>query len=132
MNITRAANTVTVDEIDDALVIGFAKLDRDGMPEEYIMLQCNLDPDEDEPGIDGIYTERDDQRFCGSGSIVRFVLHRDWARAELDERIGRALGGHDVWHQVTIRFQIDDITFALLRQGLRRLFAGCACFVDQS
>jgi len=130
MNITRTANAVIVDEIDDALVIGFATLERNGVPAEYMTLR--LDPDEDTPGIDGVYVERDDQRFCGYGGIVRFVLHRDRALLELDERIGRALGGQDLWGQVTFHFQLDDFTFALLREGLGRLFVDCSCFVDQS
>ncbi len=132
MNITRMANAVTVDEIDDALVIGFAMLERNGVPEEYMTLQRILESDEDTPGIDGVYVERDDQRFCGYGGIVRFVLHRDRALVELDERIGQALGGQDLWTEVTFRFEIDDTTFALLREGLGRLFVECACFVDQS
>ena len=132
MEITRDVNTVTVDEINDALVIGFARLDRDGVPEEYVMLQRSLDPDEDEPGIDGVYVERDDQEFCGYGGIVRYVLQRDRALVELDERMGRALGGEEVWRHVTIRFQIDDSMFGLLREQLGRLFVDCACFVDQS
>ena len=132
MNITRTANAVTVDEIDDALVIGFAMLERNGVPAEYMTLQRSLDPDEDTPGIDGVYVERDDQRFSGYGGIVRFVLHRDRALVELDERIGRALGGQELWGQATFRFQIDDFTFALLHEGLGRLFVDCSCFVDQS
>ncbi len=132
MNITRVASTVTVDELDDALVIGFAKLDRDGVPEEYVLLQRSLDSDEDEPGIDGVYVERDDQVFCGYGGIVRYVLRRDRALVELDERMGRALGGEEVWHHVTIRFQLDDSMFGLLHEQLGRLFVDCACFVDQS
>ena len=127
-----AANTVTVDELDDTLVIGFAKLDRDGVPEQYLTLQRSLDPDEDEPGIDGVYVERDDPRFCGYGGIVRFVLQRDRVLMDLDERIGRALGDQDVWSQGTILFQVDDLEFAMLREGLGRLFVDCACFVDQA
>ncbi len=132
MNITRTANTVTVDEIDDALVIGFAMLERNGVPEEYMTLQRSLDPGEDTSGIDGVYVERDDQRFCGYGGIVRFVLHRNRALVELDERIERALGGQDVWDQVTFRLEIGDTIFALLQEGLGRLFVDCACFVDPS
>jgi len=96
------------------------------------MLQRSIDPDEDEPGIDGVHVERDDQRFSGYGGIVRFVLRRDRVLMDLDERIGRALGGQDVWRQVTIRFQVDDLEFAMLREGLGRLFVDCACFVDQA
>ncbi len=132
MTFARTANTVTVDEINDALVIGFAQLDHDGVPEEYVLLQRSLDGDEDEPGIDGVYIERDDQRLSGYGGITRFVLQRDQVLVELDEPTGLALGDQDAWHQLTIRFQVEDMMFTMLRAGLGRLFVDCACFADQS
>lgn len=132
MNIIREVGTATVDEIDDALVIGFPKLELDGGAAEYVMFQRSLDPDEDGPGIDGVYVERDGQGFGGYGGIVRFVLHRDRAVMELDDRIGRALGRPDVWHEVTIHLTVDGSTFEVLRSGLARVFVGCGCFIDQS
>ena len=132
MNVTREATTVTVDTVDDVLVVGFARLDLEGVPEEYLILQRSLDPDEDEPGIAGVYVERDDQGSSGYGGIVQFVLHRDQVLLELDEQIGRALGGADAWRRVTIRFAVDDSAFESLRSALVRVFADCGCFVDRS
>ena len=60
MNIIRDVTTPTDDELDDTLVIGFPKLEPGGRVGEYVMFQRSLDSDEDEPGIDGVYVERDD------------------------------------------------------------------------
>ncbi len=121
MNVTREATTVTVDTVDDVLVVGFARLDPEGVPEEYVILQRSVDPDEDEPGISGVYVERDDQRFAAYGGIVRFVLRRDQALIELDNRAGGTLGHPDVWREVALRFSIDDVHFTVLRGGLERV-----------
>ena len=96
------------------------------------MLQRSLDPDEDDPVIEGVHVERDDQRYSGYGSIVRFVLYRGNALMELDDQLAAALDAPDHCREVTLGFSSNDAALAELRGGPARLFTGCECFADQT
>ena len=68
MRVIRSVNTVTIDECNDVLVIGFGNTDSSGMSMEgYVMLQGSLAPDDEDWGV---HIERDDQVFGDYGGIM--------------------------------------------------------------
>jgi hypothetical protein len=109
---------VSVSEIDDALVIGFA--DQEFETTQYLLLQRSLDPHDD----DGVYVERDGQQYSGYGTVDACTLARHQIDFTLDRALADALA---IPQSFAIKFRCTDAAFEELRAGLPRIFAGTAC-----
>jgi hypothetical protein len=71
------ANYVSVDDMDDLWLVGFA--DEKFGTRDYLTLQRAYDDDEQDIslGMNTYYVERNDQRWSGYGGIQTFELFRD-------------------------------------------------------
>jgi len=118
MQILFQADFVSVDEIEGALVVGFA--DRPLGTSRYFMLQRGLDPEDD----DGVYLERDDQAYGSYGRVESFSLSRGRIEVTVDDATAASLGTEarfavDLW--------CDEERSLRLQDALERIFAGTDC-----
>lgn len=110
------AQDVAIEENEfDVLVIGFYT------EENYLMIQQSLgDYDEQDvnSGMDTYHIERDDQSYGGYGGVKQINLLRKLIEVDLD-KTGKENLDCDA---VRIDFQIDDETYALLKEKLKQIF----------
>jgi hypothetical protein len=112
------AGFVSVDEVDGALVVGFA--DRQFETSEYFMLQRSLDPDDD----DGVYLEHTDQSSGAYGHVASCSLSGDAIEVTVDDETAESLGTEPTFK---VEFSCDPEVFVRLRAGLEQIFAGTGC-----
>jgi hypothetical protein len=127
------ADTVSVDDSDPAvIVVGFTENEpTTGVVCHYLLLTRSHEFDDQDVRLEmaDVYIELDDQRHSCYGGITRFRLYRDRAHALFDETAARHLG--DVG-AVEVRLDAGEDQFGRLRDGLRRVFQGFACYEDAS
>jgi hypothetical protein len=116
-----AAAVVSVDEIDGALIVGFAdRDDRERGPSEYLILQRGLDPDDE----DGVYLEHTDQA-CGTyGQVSTCALSAGRLELTVDDETAERLGTDTTF---AVEFTRDRSALQRLQSGLARIFSGTAC-----
>jgi len=118
MQILLQAGFVSVDEIDGALMVGFA--DRQVDTSKYFMLQRGLDPTDD----DGVYLEHTDQAYGTYGQVLSCSLSSGRIEVTVDEATARSLGTEATF---AVEFSCDHPSLLRLRSGIERIFAGTDC-----
>jgi hypothetical protein len=119
---------VVIDTGDpDFIIVAFES--EKGGSRRYLMLQRAHEFGEEDValGMDGVYIERDDQRYSAYGGITRLELHRDHALITLDSVTARKLGDDP---EIEVRFDLEHRQFTELRAGLAEIFRGFGCFTD--
>jgi Immunity protein 10 len=118
MQVLLHAGFVSVDEMEGAVVVGFA--DRQFDTSDYFMLQRGLDPADD----DGVYLEHTDQA-CGTyGSVASCSLSSGRIEITVDEVTAEHLGTEPAF---AVEFSCDDATLRKIRTGLEKVFSGTGC-----
>src|SRR5882762_9395634 len=79
------AHVCGVDEDEETIVVGFSRDPADEHTLDGLILQRGKDPEEDVPGIQGVYVEIPIQRHVVSGGITEASLRRDSFTLRLDE-----------------------------------------------
>jgi hypothetical protein len=112
------AGFVSVDEINFALIVGFA--DRQFDTSRYLILQRSLNADNDE----GVYLEHNNQACSAYGTVSRCLLSDGRIEMTVDDTTAHSLGT-----EVTFAIGLPDDPAVLhrLRTGLERILAGTAC-----
>lgn len=118
MEILVQAGFVSVDEIDGALIVGFA--DREFETSGYFMLQRSLDPDDD----GRVYLEHTDQAYGSYASVSSCSLSRSRLELTVDDTAAERL---DTECTFAVGFSCDDTAFGRVRSGLVRVFSGTDC-----
>jgi hypothetical protein len=130
--VTFGANTAAVDDSHEGrTVVGFVQEDKEsGVAYHYLTLQRTHEFDDQDArlGQADVYLELDGHDRSNYGGILRFALHRTRAHVSLDETAARKLGVD----AIDIRLDADPFHFQRLRDGLRKVFQGFHCFVDES
>jgi hypothetical protein len=121
------ANHVSVDDMDDLWLVGFA--DKKFGSRDYLMLQrAYIDDEQDiSLGMNTYHVERNDQRWSGYGGIRTFELFRDRVIVTFTEKGAIEMGNVS---SVEITFQVGAREFAELKERLERIFAGTSCLID--
>ncbi len=88
---------------------------------EMITLQRATDPQDDVPGLAGVYVERGEQQFAAYAAVERCELWNNALRLLLNPDGSLALGGIDEWV-----FQL--VKTAELQDALEFIFKDCDCF----
>ena len=112
------AGFVSVDEIDETLIVGFA--DRQFDTSQYFMLQRSLDPDDD----DGVYLEHTDQAYGSYAKVSSCILYGEHIELTVDRRAAKTL---ETDTNFAVEFKYDEAMRHRLAAGLQRIFAGTAC-----
>jgi hypothetical protein len=112
------AGFVSVNEIEGALVVGFA--DRQFDTSEYFMLQRSLDPADD----DGVYMEHTDQAYGTYGEVASCSLSSNRIEIAVDEATAEHLGTDQTFG---VEFSCDDSALMRIRSGLEKIFCGTGC-----
>jgi hypothetical protein len=124
------ANSVVVDDDDpNVILVGFEQVTVDSR--QYLMLQRSYEFDERdiELGTNEVYLERDDQFWSAYGGILYFALERNRALIKLGGETAAKLGGESDYE---ISFDVGDYQFAVLRNGLTKVFKDFGCYVDKA
>ena len=111
----------SVDEIDGALVVGFA--DRQFDTSAYFMLQRGLDPVDD----DGVYLEHTDQAYGTYVRVSSCALSRNRIELTVDEAAAEAL---ETGTTFAVEFSGDQEVLSRLQKGLERVFSGTKCRLE--
>lgn len=112
------AGFVSVREVDDVLVVGFA--DRQFHTSRYFLLQRGLQPEVD----DGVYLEHMDQARGTFGKVASCALSSARVEMTVDYMTAESLGT-DL--SFAVEFPFDQRSWARLKAGLERVFAGTDC-----
>jgi Immunity protein 10 len=112
------AGFVSIDEIDGALVVGFA--DRQYDTSQYFMFQRSLDPSDD----DGVYLEHTDQAYGIYGQVTSCSLSSCRIELTVDERTAEHLETEGTF---AIDFSCDHESLLRLQSGLERILSGTTC-----
>src|SRR4051794_4756778 len=80
------AGFVSVDEIQDALIVGFA--DRQFDTSRHLILQRSLNPDDDA----GVYLEYNNQAFSAYGTVSQCLLCNGRIEMTVDDVTAKRLG----------------------------------------
>jgi hypothetical protein len=120
MQILLQAGFVSVDEIEGALVVGFA--DRRFDTSQYFMLQRSLDPDDD----DGVYLEHTDQSYGTYGEVSSCCLSSDRIEVTVDQVTAAKLETEAAF---AVELACDQATWRRLKTGLERVFSGTGCLL---
>jgi hypothetical protein len=115
------AGFVSVDEIDGALVVGFA--DRQFDTSAYFMLQRRLNPGDD----DGVYLEHTDQAHGAYARVSLCAIWRNRIELSVDETAADALEAETTF---AVEFSGDRELLSRLRKGLERVFSGTDCRLE--
>ena len=115
------AGFVSVDEVDGALVVGFA--DRQFETSAYFMLQRGLDPQDD----DGVYLEHTDPAHGAYARVSRCALSRNRIELTVDQAAAEAL---EVDTTFAVELSGDRELLSRLQRGLERFFAGTDCRLE--
>src|SRR4051812_12817386 len=122
-----AAYVCGVDDNDDAISVGFSRDPADEHTLDSLIVQRGKDPQEDAPGIEGVYVEIPIQRHVVYGGITEASLRRDSFTVHFDEHAVHKMGH---LHQIVARFDLPDREFSRIRDALRFVFAGCSCYTE--
>ncbi len=115
MKILFQAGFVSIDEIDETLIIGFA--DQQFETSQYFMLQRSLDADDD----DGIYLEHTDQAYGSYAENFSCVLGNGRIQLTVDRKTAKNLKTDTTF---VIEFACDESLLRRLAAGLQRIFSG--------
>jgi Immunity protein 10 len=96
---------------------------------DSLILQRSLLPDDDTPGIGGVYIEIPIQREAVYGGMTDVALCRDGLTIHFADSIAVKFGGYT---QVIVHLSLSDEQFVELRDGLRVIFRGCSCYHEPS
>jgi hypothetical protein len=127
--LTFVSEDTGVDRGEFAVTVGFARDLSDEDSDDAILVQRSADPDEDEPGIAGVYVEIPPQRHAAYGGISSAVLARRSFEIRFTSEGAAEMGGYSA---VIARFDVDDKAFAEIREGLRFVFRGCSVFEERT
>jgi hypothetical protein len=116
-----------VDEGEDAISVGFSRDPADEKSLDGLILQRGKEPQDDAPGIQGVYVEIPIQRHVVYGGIAEASRRRDSFALRFDEHAAHEMGH---LHQIVARFDLPDGEFGRIRDGLRIVFAGCSCYTE--
>ena len=116
-----------IDRSEWALTVGFARDLADEESDDAFLVQRGLDPDEDEPGLAGLYVEIPPQRYAMYGGIERATLSRHSFEIHFSREGAEAMGGYPA---LRARFDLDGKQFEEVREALRFVFQGCACYAE--
>ena len=112
------AGFVSVDEIQDVLIVGFA--DRQFDTSRYLMLQRSLNPDDDA----GVYFEHNNQACAAYGTVSRCLLSNGRVEMTVDDTTAKSLGTEPAF---AIEFPYDQASLRRLQTGLERILGGTLC-----
>ncbi|SRR6266496_347957 len=112
------AGFASVDEIDGALIVGFA--DRPYETSEYFMFERSLDPSDD----DGVYLEHTDQAYGIYGTVTSCVLSSGRIEVTVDDRTAEHLETETTF---AIDFSCDHESLLRVQSGLERILSGTTC-----
>lgn len=115
---TFRALSIAAQEADDSYIVGFA--DSRTQPQEYIILQRSVPPDDDEPAT--YFLEINDQATSGYGGIRSAVLRQDSFELTLTDDNDYSEG----LTTVTVRFDPAHLP-ADLKHYLSQIFQGTDC-----
>jgi hypothetical protein len=121
------ASVCGVDDNDDAIAVGFARDPADEHTLDALIVQRGKDPQENVPGMEGVYVEIPIQRHVVYGGIMEASLRRDSFTMRFDEHAAHKMGH---LHQIVARFDLPDGEFSGIRDALRLVFAGCSCYTE--
>lgn len=121
------AACVSVEEDSDRWLVAFA--DAEFNAARYLLLQRAKSPgaDDVELGLDGYQVEVDDPGNACYGGIVSCELFSDRVVVAFDEETAAILDGETA---MEVEFALRPRQLDQLRDGLARVFAGDACFLD--
>ena len=117
-----------IDRSEWALTVGFARDLADEDSDDAFLVQRGLDIDEDEPGLGGVYVEIPPQRYAMYGGVARATLSRTSFEIEFSSAGAEAMGGYG---SLLARFELDARQFDEVREALRFVFQGCACYIER-
>ena len=131
MNPNFQAEDISVYDVDECLVIGFADKKRLLSTGDYLMLQRAHEFDERDRrlGMADVYLERNSQAWSGYGHIELFELLPDRVRLRFNERGTQAMAGVK---EMEVSFNLSPERFKTLREGLGRCFAGFNYYRDRT
>lgn len=112
------AGIVSIDEVEGALVVGFAERQHGGS--RYLMMQRSLDLDDD----DGVYLENSDPSYGAFGRVSRCVLSPDRVELTIDPETADSLGTDAT---IAVEITCDEALFRRLRAAVERVLAGTDC-----
>lgn len=118
MQILLQAGFVSVDEIHDALIVGFA--DRQFDTSRYLMLQRSLNPNDDA----GVYLEHNNQGCSTYGAVSRCLLGNGRIEITVDDATAKRLGTETSF---AIEFPHDQASLRRLQTGLEQILDGTPC-----
>ncbi len=124
---TFPSNEMGVDRSEFAVTVGFAREIADETSDDAFLVQRSTDPNEDEPGVAGIYIEIPPQRYAMYGGIVTATLRPNTFEVRLTPAAAKVMGGNAGF---LASFNVDAQQFRDLREGLRFVFHGCACYTE--
>lgn len=78
-------------------------------------------------GMDKPYIEYRGQGWSWYGHILKFELHRDRVRVQMDEEAARHMDNDGA---IEVTFSLSDSQFAELRAACQQTFRGCSYFTD--
>jgi hypothetical protein len=116
-----------VDEDEDAITVGFSRDPADEHSLDGLILQRGKDPQEDVPGVQGVYVEIPIQRHVVYGGITEASLRHDSFTLRFDEHTAHEMGH---LHQIVARFDLPAGEFTRIRDALRLVFTGCSCYTE--
>ena len=114
-----------VDDGEHAISVGFSRDPADEHSLDGLIVERGKDPQEDVPGIEGVYVEIPIQRHVVYGGITEASLRRDSFTLRFDAHAADKMGH---LHRIVARFDLPDDEFDRIRHGLRSVFAGCLCY----
>jgi hypothetical protein len=121
------ARTVGVDRNDFGVTVGLARDSScEGSEDVFILQRSSVDAI-DAPGIAGVYIEVPIQRYVAYGGIIDATLCRDSFEVRLNDETAIRFGGASGFRG---EFSIDEAAFDDLRDALRFVFRGCACYKE--
>src|SRR5688572_9730898 len=111
-----------------ALTVGFARDWLNETSDDAFLVQRSTDPNEDEPGLAGVYVEIPIQRYSMYGGITRATLSRDSFEIRFSPSAAREMNGYT---SLLARLKLDAKQFRKVRTALRYVFQGCTCYKEK-
>ncbi len=121
------SNDTGIDRSEFAVTVGFARDLADETSDDAFLVQRSTNPDEDEPGLAGVYIEVPPQRYAMYGGIAAAVLHPNAFEVRFTASAARVMGGNAGF---IASFNIDAEQYRELREGLRFVFQNCTCYTE--
>jgi hypothetical protein len=111
-----------------ALILRFVGRDESGH-QEMLTLQRGIDPQDDKPGIDGVYVERGMQQYASFGGVESCSLNGDELVLTMDYEGAQSLGGIRHW-RFALKMSAEKKNE--LVEGLSFIFRDCDCLQIES